>query len=108
MVIHQATNFRIGTLLVKYLGVPFIARELSYHDCALLVAKIQKGSSIGISKTKFLSYARRLQLIQSVLCNVQNYWCKHFVLPKRMLRKITQFCSNFFGKEMINLQKELG
>ena len=37
-------------------------------------------------------------MIQSVLFNVQNYWCRHFILPKSVLYKINQICTNFFWK----------
>ena len=94
MEIQQATGFQIGTLPVKYLGVPLITRQLSNHDCAPLVARITKRVRHWL--TKFLSYAGRLQLIQSVLFNVQNYWCRQFILPKGVLKKISQICSQFF------------
>ena len=84
------------TLPVKYLGVPLITRQLSDHDCAPLVAKITE--RVRHWATKFLSYAGRLQLIQSVLFNVQNYWCRHFIVPKGVLKKISQICSHFFWK----------
>ena len=32
--------------------------------------------------TKFLSYAGRLQLIQSVIAGIQNFWAGMFILPK--------------------------
>ena len=38
--IQQVTGFRMGTLPVKYLGVPLITRQLSKQDCAPLVSKI--------------------------------------------------------------------
>ena len=40
--IQQVNCFRMGTLLVKYLGVPLITRRLSKQDCAPLVSKITK------------------------------------------------------------------
>ena len=92
--IQQATGFRMGALPVKYLGVSLITRQLSVHDCAPLVGKITE--KVRHWATKFLSYAGRLQLIQSVLFNVQNYWCRHFILPKGVLKKILQICSQFF------------
>ena len=95
-IIHQVTGFRLGKLPVKYLGVPLITRRLSAHDCTPLVTRITE--KVRHWATKFPSYAGRLQLIQSVLFNVQNYWCRQFILPKSVLRKINQICISFFWK----------
>ena len=40
MEIHQVTGFKMGTLPVKYLGVPLVTKRLSERDCAPLVEKI--------------------------------------------------------------------
>ena len=37
--IQQATGFKLGTLPVKYLGVPLVTRRLATRDCSLLVQK---------------------------------------------------------------------
>ena len=47
---------------------------------------------------KFLSYAGRYQLIQSVIFSIENYWCRHFLLPKSVLKKVNQICASFFWK----------
>ena len=70
--IQQATGFKIGTLLVRYLGVPLVTRRLTANDCAPLVEKFF--ARMNGWAAKFLTYARRLQLIQSVLYNVSNFW----------------------------------
>ena len=44
------------------------------------------------------SYAGRLQLVQSVLFNIQNYWFRHFILSEGVLKAIAQKCSRFFWK----------
>ena len=93
-IIQQATGFKVGILPVKYLGVPLITRQLSEHDCRPLIKKLT--DRVRHWATKLLSYAGRLQLIQSVLFNIQNYWCRHFILPKSVLKKINQLCSSFF------------
>ena len=35
---------------------------------------------------KYLSYAGKLQLIKFVLFSVQSYWCRTFILPKKVTR----------------------
>lgn len=52
---------KIGKLPVRYLGVPLIAGKLRVVDCQPLIDKITSWSS------RFLSFARRLQMIDSVL-----------------------------------------
>ena len=39
-IIQQATGFKVGILLVKYLGVPLITSQLSKHDCRPLITKL--------------------------------------------------------------------
>ena len=97
--IQSYTGFKLGMLPVRYLGVPLVTRRLTEKDCAPLVDKIT--ARISSWTSKFLSYAGRFQLIQSVLFNIQNYWCRHFILPKGVLRRINQICARFFwfGKD---------
>ncbi|GJS41527.1 reverse transcriptase domain-containing protein [Tanacetum coccineum] len=63
--------FEEGTLLVKYLGVPLVTIRLVYRDCKELVEKVQ--SQIADWKNKFLSFAGRLQLAQSVISSMHIY-----------------------------------
>ncbi|CAN1801068.1 hypothetical protein LINPERHAP1_LOCUS22800, partial [Linum perenne] len=53
-------GFRIGTLPVRYLGLPLIASKLSLRDCDVLISKVTKRISGWNSKT--LTFAGRLQL----------------------------------------------
>ena len=90
------TGFRLGVLPVRYLGVPLVTRRLTDQDCLPLVEKIS--FRINHWSTQFLSYAGRLQLIQSVVYSIQNFWCRQFLLPKSVLKKLNQLCSSFFWK----------
>ena len=96
MEIQQHTGFKFGTLPVRYLGVPLITRRLSEKDCIPLVDRI----TIRIKHwaSKFLSYAGRFQLIQTVLYSIQQYWCRNFILPQSVIKRINQICSQFFWK----------
>ncbi|XP_016699868.1 uncharacterized protein [Gossypium hirsutum] len=38
----------------------------------------------------------RLQLIKAVLFSIQAYWCMRFLLPKAVLKKVSQICVRFF------------
>ena len=69
--IQQKTGFKLGLLLVRYLGVPLVTRRLTNNDCAPLIEKIT--ARIHHWVVKFLSYAKRLQLIQFILFSLQNF-----------------------------------
>ena len=71
MEIQQATRFKLGILLVRYLGVPLVTRRLTKKDCNPLVHKITERNKHWT--TKFLTYAGRYQLIQIVIYNIYNY-----------------------------------
>lgn len=53
-------------------------------------------------KNKVLSYGGRIQLIMSVLSNIQIFWCSRFILPKNVLKKISKIFQNFLwqGNEL--------
>ncbi|VVB08444.1 unnamed protein product [Arabis nemorensis] len=45
--------------------------------------------------SKSFSFAGRLQLIQSVIASISNFWCSVFKLPKRCLESIERMCFAF-------------
>ncbi|KAJ9549981.1 hypothetical protein OSB04_022524 [Centaurea solstitialis] len=64
--------FKLGSLPVKYLGVPQISTKLFHNDCLGLIDKVRK--RIMDWKNKWLSFAGRLQLINFVLSSNSVYW----------------------------------
>ena len=85
-----------GLLPVKFLGVPLISSKLSVNDCVPLVDRI---TSRIISWTALLlSYMGRLRLIEVVLLSIQNFWTRHFVLPKCIHKRIQQILTRFLWK----------
>ena len=72
--IHQTIGFKIGALPVRYLGVPLITKRLMAKDCEPLVRVIT--TRINAWAVRFLSYAGRLQLIQSIPFSMTNFWCR--------------------------------
>jgi len=91
-----------GELPFKYLGVPLSAKKLTVMQSQPLVKKIV--SRIENWSSKLSSYARRLQLIKSVLFDVQTYWSQVFVLPQKVLKLIQTVCRVFLwiGKSGIS------
>jgi len=71
-------------------------------QCQPLVKKII--SRIENWSSKLLSYARRSQLIKSVLFDVQTYWSQVFALPQKVLKLIQSACRVFLwtGKSGIS------
>ena len=97
-------GFSLGSLPMKYLGVPLISSKLSHFDCQPLLDKIIARIQSWTSRS--LSFAGRLQLISSVLYSIQTYWCNMFIIPKITCYKIEQIFNGFFlsGKD-VNAQR---
>ncbi|CAN1148886.1 LINE-1 retrotransposable element ORF2 protein [Linum perenne] len=87
------TGFKIGSLPVKYLGVPLISGKLKSEDCNNLVDKIT--ARVTSWKAKSLSYAGKLQLVNSVVNAMCSYWLNIFLLPKTVIKNVEQICSRF-------------
>ncbi|KAK4726976.1 hypothetical protein R3W88_031893 [Solanum pinnatisectum] len=91
--ILQHTGFSKGDLPFRYLGVPLSSKKLSISQCQPLIDKIM--GRINTWTTKFLSYAGRLQLVNSVLSAMQGFWSQIFLMPKKVLKKIESMCKRF-------------
>jgi hypothetical protein len=89
----QDLQMREEKLHVRYLGVPLISSKLSAGNCRVLVEKI--ASCINSWSSKKLSFAGRLQLLSSILYSIQVYWSSIFILPKSILKDISQKFSHF-------------
>nr|GEU30804.1 hypothetical protein [Tanacetum cinerariifolium] len=85
--------FEEGRLLVKYLGVPFVASRLIFRDYKELVERVQ--SPVQYWKNKSLSVASRVQLVQSVIGSMHVYWASVFILPSRVLYDLEQIMRGF-------------
>ncbi|XP_019252912.1 PREDICTED: uncharacterized protein LOC109231731 [Nicotiana attenuata] len=86
-------HLTLGTLPFKYLGVPLSTRKLTIHQCMPLVEKIV--DRIRSWTSKFLSYAGRLQLIKSVLFEMQTYWAQVFLIPKKVIKLVNNICRSY-------------
>jgi hypothetical protein len=72
-------GFREGELPMKCLGVPLISSRLKAFYCKGLVDRLTTKVRHWTCRT--LSYAGRVQLINSVLFSIQVYWASLFLLP---------------------------
>ncbi|GKU92455.1 hypothetical protein SLEP1_g6177 [Rubroshorea leprosula] len=89
-------GFKVGTLPVRYLGVPLITGRLTNAALKPLITKITEKISSWTSR--YLSFAGRLQLISSVLQSITNFWCSIFILPKRVIKSVEGICNAFLWK----------
>lgn len=70
--ILMETSFEKGSLPLKYLGIMLDSRKLSIAAFTLITDKIL--ARIKHWTGKLLAYARRLQLVKSVLLSIASYW----------------------------------
>lgn len=89
-----------GTLPVRFLGVPLISKQLCINDCMPLISKIT--GRINSWATLLLSFAGRIQLIKSVLCAIEAFWCNHFLLSSLVHEEIQSLLTKFLWKDNIN------
>lgn len=85
--------FASGKLPVQYLWLPLLTRRMTVNDYMPLVEKIRKRMSSWTGR--FLSYGGRLQLINSVITSMANFWLSAFRLPGSCLKEIESLCSAF-------------
>ncbi|GJX99346.1 RNA-directed DNA polymerase, eukaryota, reverse transcriptase zinc-binding domain protein [Tanacetum coccineum] len=85
--------FSVGTLHMKYLGVPLLAKCLGVNDCKILIEKVK--NKIGDWRNRFLSYAGRFQLISFVLASMQTYWASVYLLPKTIVKESNRVMKDF-------------
>ncbi|KAG7579142.1 Reverse transcriptase domain [Arabidopsis thaliana x Arabidopsis arenosa] len=88
-----AYGFPLGTLPIRYLGLPLMCRKLRIAEYEPLLEKIT--NKFRSWATKCLSFAGRIQLIASVIFGSINFWMSTFVLPKGCIKKIECLCSRF-------------
>ncbi|XP_013713276.1 uncharacterized protein LOC106416947 [Brassica napus] len=80
-------------IAVRYLGLPLLTKRMMITDYMPLVEKIRKRMKSWTGR--FLSHAGRLQLINSVITSMANFWMQAFTLPSSCLKEIESLCSAF-------------
>ena len=82
-----------GSLPIRYLGMPLTTKSLTPLDYEPLVDKVR--SRMLSWSNKSLSFAGRLQLINSVITSTVNFWSSAFLLPAKCLDTIESMCCAF-------------
>lgn len=65
-------SFDRGQLLVRYLGLPLLTKRMSTNDYLPLLESVK--DRISTWTARHLSIAGRLQLVNSVLMSIDNFW----------------------------------
>ena len=93
---HAASTlyFAFESLPVKYLGMALISKWYTAADCDYLVEKLTNRIRSWFARN--LSYTARLQLVNSVLMSITNYWSQTVILSKRVLNQIHTACRSYF------------
>lgn len=94
--ITQASGISVGSLPIRYLGLPLNSRKLSITNCEPLLQQVR--SKINAWTSKYLSFAGRQVLISTVIAGITNFWCGAFILPKECIRAIDKMCNAFLWK----------
>lgn len=94
--IQFSTGMPLGSLPVRYLGVPLVTKKLTLLNCEVLLQQIKSKFSSWSSKS--LSFAGRLLLIKTVIAGINTFWCSTFILPKACVNRINSLCGVFLWK----------
>ena len=89
----------LGTLPIRYLGLPLISTRLSFIDCQQIFNKMQQTLHSWVTKRS--SYGGRLQLIKTVLNGIQLYYTSVFILPKVVIKNINNLMASFLWSREI-------
>lgn len=79
-------GFEVGTLPIRYLGLPLLSTRLSHSDCIPLFDHII--TRIKSWKARDLSFAGRVLLVKVTLSCILVFWTSCFVLPKRTVKTL--------------------
>ncbi|XP_048502717.1 uncharacterized protein LOC125498533 [Beta vulgaris subsp. vulgaris] len=91
--ILDVSGFVQGKLPFTYLGMQICSSRISNAACTVLCDKMI--NRIKIWSSRHLSYAARVQLINSVLMSLHTYWGQIIVIPKGVIKKIMEVCRAF-------------
>ncbi|XP_057958526.1 uncharacterized protein LOC131151289 [Malania oleifera] len=92
--ILQITGFNIRDFPFQYLGVPLAASRLNSSQYSPLINKIANLFKSWPKNT--LSYAGKLEIINSIIQGIECLWLAIFPIPNNVLEHIVKLCRAFF------------
>lgn len=91
--IAHILGMQVGTLPIKYLGVPLITGNLSHANCLSLLDRLS--AKVNSWTTKVLSYGGKVLLINTVLIAIIRYWTASLLLPRKTIKEIEKILKGF-------------
>lgn len=92
------SNVNEGEMPFKYFGVPPTSQKTKVRDFKPLIMYITAIHG----QQDFCLFARKIELIQSIIFSIQNYWALIFDFPTAMLYEIDLLCMKFLWKSNIH------
>nr|XP_016493285.1 PREDICTED: uncharacterized protein LOC107812650 [Nicotiana tabacum] len=102
--ILQHFGYVQGELTFRYLGIPLSTKKISLMQWQPLIQKIV--ARVSSWTTKKLSYAGRVQLVQSILFGIWAYWAQLFPLHIKVLKLIDGYCRSYVWSADNNITKK--
>ena len=93
MLVARSLEFTFESLPGKYLGMPLTSKWYTIADWECMVDKMTNQIRSWFARN--LSYTARLQLVNSILISISNYWCQTVILPKRAVNQINTICRSY-------------
>ncbi|KAK9697730.1 hypothetical protein RND81_08G057100 [Saponaria officinalis] len=87
-------QFVEGSFPFRYLGAPFNTSRVTADMYNGLLSKIM--TVIEHWSVNLLTYACKVQLLNSVIFGLNSYWCSSVLLSKLVVNQINKLCRNFF------------
>ncbi|XP_074288799.1 uncharacterized protein LOC141613955 [Silene latifolia] len=94
------TGYVEDTFPFKYLGIPLHSSRLTRDLLQPLLAKIT--SKLGHWTSLQLSYAGKVNLLNSVIFGIEAYWCASLLLPKEVVKALETECRKFLWGSAAN------
>jgi hypothetical protein len=91
----KAFGCLVGSFPFTYLGLPMGLTKPQVRDYSPLISRIERKLS---DSSQFLSYAGRLQLINSVLSSLPTYYMCSLKLPVTVIEAIDKFRKNYLWR----------
>ncbi|XP_074305162.1 uncharacterized protein LOC141640175 [Silene latifolia] len=90
--ILQGIGFSEGKFPFRYLVLPLATARITVDSYGVLLNKIQ--SYLQHWATRFFSYVGKVQLLNSVIFGLTNFWCATALLPKNIIKALNKLCKD--------------
>jgi mannosylglycoprotein endo-beta-mannosidase len=94
----EVLKMDMGVFPVQYLGLPLSNKRWTRLDCEKLLGKMK--AKLKTWSSRNLSYAGRVQVVNTVLLSIGSYWISVFQIPEGVHSAIVELCKNYiWGRE---------